>query len=343
MSCATRLRRSERLSRSCDGLVDDLLDVSRITLDKLELRRQCVRLQDVVQSAVETARPVVEAAAHTLSVTLPPQPLWVDVDLTRIAQVVSNLLNNAAKYTPPGGRLSLEVRREFGQAVIGVRDSGIGIAHDLLPRVFDLFTQGDYASERAHGGLGVGLALARRLVALHGDSLEAHSKGPGCGSEFIVRLPMTAEADPVQSAAQATAPEVRGPPGGRVLVVDDNRDAAESLGLLLQLMGCIVRVAYAGAEALSIARSFEPDTAFLDIGMPRMDGYQLARRLREQHPRTVLVAVTGWGQAKDQQRARDAGFDHHLTKPAAPGDIERLLPADRAPGTLSDAPPAPGR
>jgi signal transduction histidine kinase len=310
-------------------LVDDLLEVSRITRGKLELRRERVQLEAVLASALETSRPLVEARQHELALSLPAQPLALYADPTRLAQVVANLLNNAAKYTEPGGRIELRARCEPGCALIEVRDTGVGIPREMLGRIFELFTQLDQSLERTQGGLGIGLTLVKHLVEMHGGSVEAWSEGPGRGSEFRVRVPL---AEPHSARGSAPARSASRRPAGadrprRILVVDDNRDAAESLGLLLELRGHEVRLAYDGYTALASARATTPDVVFLDIGLPGMNGYEVARQLRREPAlrEIVLVAQTGWGQAGDRQRALDAGFDHHLVKPIAPEDMERVL------------------
>jgi PAS domain S-box-containing protein len=309
-------------------LVDDLLEVSRITRGKIELRRGLVDLEDVVRSAVETSRPLLEAARHDLQVMLPPEPLTVEGDSVRLAQVLANLLNNAAKYTDEGGRIRLEVRREANWAVIAVRDNGTGIPADMLTRVFELFTQADRHSRRAQGGLGIGLTLVKTLVEMHGGTVQAHSEGPGRGSEFVVRLPV-AVAQPstqVQNTAPRSAPSSVLAPR-HVLVVDDNRDAAESLVMLLKLLGADAQVAYSGADALAAIAIRKPAVVLLDVGMPDMDGHEVARRIRRQPELqdVTLVALTGWGQEEDRRQSRSAGFDYHLIKPADLTALETLL------------------
>jgi PAS domain S-box-containing protein len=313
-------------------LVDDLLDVSRIMRGKIELRREPVELATVVARAVETSQPVFEAEGHELTVTVAPEPLPLDGDLVRLAQVVSNLLNNAAKYTERGGKVWLTGGREGDQAVVRVRDTGVGIALDMLPVIFDMFVQADRRTKNSQGGMGIGLTLVRRLVELHGGSVEAHSAGLGQGSEFVVRLPLThrtgdangREEPAGQSPAGEAAPR-------RVLVVDDNVDAADSLALLLRMEGHAVTVAHDGLTALTQAAADPPELALLDIGMPKMDGYELARRFRADPALrdVVLVALTGWGQDEDRRRTREAGFDHHLVKPVEPEALHGLL---RRPG-----------
>jgi signal transduction histidine kinase len=309
-------------------LVDDLLDVSRIMRGKVELRREEVELAAVLARAVETARPLVEAGRHDLTVDLPPEPIRLDADAVRLAQVFGNLLANAAKYTEPGGRIRLSVEAHGPEFVVRVRDTGIGIPADMLARVFDPFVQTDAARNKSQGGLGLGLALVKSLVELHGGAVAAHSAGPGLGSEFVVRLPATGSPDRGPRGAD------RGPrPGAdarttrNVLVVDDNRDAADSLGTLLRLKGHGVRVVYDGPAAVAAAAEYPPDLVLLDLGMPGMDGYEVARRLRQMpafRGRT-LAAVTGWGQEADRRRTREAGFDHHLVKPIDPAELSALL------------------
>jgi PAS domain S-box-containing protein len=307
-------------------LIDDLMDLSRITRGKLRLRKERVDLADVVRSAVETARPLIETSAHRLAVALPPEPVWLDADPTRLAQVLANLLNNAAKYTERGGDISLTAARAEGEVVVSVRDTGIGIAAEHLPRLFEMFSQAAPALERSQGGLGIGLALVEGLVEMHGGTVAAKSEGPGKGSELVVRLPV-ADASPVPAPSVPGGERPGASLGRRVLVADDNRDAADSLATMLRLAGHEVHAAHDGQEAVEAAAWFRPEVALLDIGMPRLNGYEAARRIRELPwgKGVVLVAVTGWGQEEDRRRAREAGFDHHLTKPADPAAIERLL------------------
>jgi PAS domain S-box-containing protein len=309
-------------------LVDDLLEVSRISRGKIDLRRSPVELAAVVLSAVETTRPAIEAARHKLEISLPAQPLTVDADFVRLAQVLANLLNNAAKYTDPGGRIALSVRGEGADAVISVRDNGLGIPAELLPRVFDMFAQVDRTLDRAQGGLGIGLALAKSLVEMHAGTIHAESAGPGQGSEFIVRLPATESA---RSAGSGDAPFLAylqpGSARRRVLVVDDNVDAAQSLGLLLGQMGCEVQIAHGGAAAIEAARSGQPHLVLLDISMPGVDGYSVVRQLKQDLAfRDVpFVAVTGLGREADRDRAREAGFNEHLVKPVSPEALRKVL------------------
>jgi PAS domain S-box-containing protein len=304
-------------------LVDDLLEVSRITQGKIELRKQPVDLGDIVSTAVETTRPLIDGAGHRLRVTLPPNRILLEADPVRLAQVVSNLLNNAAKYTDPGGDITLAVSSAPGEVSISVRDSGIGIEAAMLPHVFELFTQVERSAARLQGGLGIGLALVHSLVQLHGGSVEARSAGSGQGSEFIVRLPL-AHAPLIAEPVARHTPAM---PAHRVLVVDDNHDAADSLGTLLDILGCDVRVAYDGEAALAAAEAHRPVVVLLDLGMPGMDGYDVARRMRHQ-PATRdarLIALTGWGQEEDRRRSLEAGFDHHLVKPAEIDVVLELL------------------
>jgi PAS domain S-box-containing protein len=321
----------ERQMQHLVRLVDDLLDVSRIVRGKIELRLEVLDVAVAVARASETAQPAIESRGHELSVTLPEPPVWVEADLVRLAQIISNLLTNAAKYTDRGGRIALTVTREADQAVIRVRDTGIGIAADMLPRVFDLFVQGDQVLARSQGGLGIGLTLVKRLVAMHGGSVDVFSGGIGRGSEFVVRLPTVAHGatpggDP--GGSPSTAPSKR-----RILVVDDNVDAAESIAMILQLDGYDVRCVYDGLAVLSVARSYRPDVVVLDIGLPGISGYEVARLLRQQpeFERTLILAVTGYGQEADRRRSEEAGIDHHLTKPVDPEVLQKLLQRSEPP------------
>ena len=309
-------------------LVDDLMDVSRLGQGKIDLRRERVELAAVVGAAVETARPVIDAQGHDLTISLPPEALSLEADPVRLAQVVSNLLANAAKYTERGGRIQLSARQEADELVLRVKDTGIGIAPDMLPRVFDLFVQVDHTATRSQGGLGIGLMLVKNLVGMHHGTVEAHSEGLGRGSEFVVRLPLSVQ--PVVVSGVQEDAEHNGhqrTSGRRLLVVDDNQDAADSLAMLLKLQGHEVRVAHSGPAALEITKGYSPDVVFLDLGMPGMDGYEVARRLRQQPglEKIVLAALTGWGQQEDRRRTADAGFDHHLVKPPEPKAVEGVL------------------
>jgi PAS domain S-box-containing protein len=307
-------------------LVDDLMEVSRITRGKIDLRKELVELAAIVHNAVETAVPVVEGAGHRLAVDLPSEPMLVEADPVRLAQVVANLLNNAAKYTEAGGQLSLTARREGSQVALSVRDTGVGIPAEMLPRVFDLFTQIDRTLGRAQGGLGIGLALVKSLVHLHGGEVEARSDGPGLGSEFTVRLPLV-RADAGRASDDGLVRSSAALEGLHLLVVDDSRDAADSLAMLLELMGAEVRTAYDGPSALAALRDRRADVVFLDLGMPGMDGHTVAAQIRlEAQPRDLtLIALTGWGQEEDRRRSREAGFDHHLVKPLDLKALEQLL------------------
>jgi len=309
-------------------LIDDLLDVARISGGKLELKRQRADLRAILASAVETSLPLIEAGQHVLDVDVPDAPLMVDADATRIAQVVANLLNNAAKYTPARGHIGLSVRREGLDAVVAVSDTGVGIAGDALAGVFDMFSQIGRTVDRSPGGLGIGLSLVRRLVEMHGGSVVAESGGANAGSVFTVRLPLAEVADDQAAHPQgADAPDRDGGAGMKVLVVDDNVDAALTLSMILEASGHVTRVAHDGYGALEAARAFRPRLAFLDIGMPGMSGYDTARAIRAmpELDGIVLVALTGWGAESDRQRSGEAGFDHHLTKPVQLEVVEELL------------------
>src|SRR5262245_51081381 len=307
-------------------LVDDLLDVSRISQGKLELRREQVPLAAVIGSAVETSRPLIDHLGHQLTVTLPDQPILVDADPTRLAQVFANLLNNGAKYMDRGGHIWLTAEQQGSDVVVSVKDTGIGIAADQLPCLFQMFSQVEETLERSQGGLGIGLTLVKRLVEMHGGRIEARSEGPGQGSEFVVRLPLVVE------ASGPLAPAERGEPSApksslRILIVDDNRDSADCLGMLLRIMGNDIRTAYDGQRGVDLAGEFRPDVVLLDIGLPKLDGYQACQRIREQAwgQAMVLIAVTGWGQEKDRRRSHEAGFDHHMVKPVDPHALMKLL------------------
>jgi signal transduction histidine kinase/DNA-binding response OmpR family regulator len=315
----------ERQVQHMVHLVDDLLDVARISTGKVELRRRAMDLKDVVATAVETSGALIESCGHKLTVDVPAEPLPMDADPTRLAQVVSNLLNNAAKYTPHGGQIALRVKREGGDAVLSVSDTGVGIGAEALGKVFEMFAQVSSAEGRPQGGLGIGLSLVQSLVELHGGKVTAASAGRGQGSTFTVRLALAN----VNGAGTATAPApVAHKPGQlRVLVVDDNTDAAESLGVLLEMEGHAARICHTGRDALAAAPAFAPDIVFLDIGLPDLSGYDVARQLRNMPAgeKALLVALTGWGTQEDRQRTRDAGFDRHLTKPAELTAVEELL------------------
>jgi PAS domain S-box-containing protein len=321
----------ERQTAHLARIVDDLLDVSRISRGQIVLRREPIPLAAAVALALDTARPLIESRRQKLTTALPPEPIWVDGDTTRLAQVIGNLLGNASRYTAKGGAIALAVQRERGQAVIRVRDTGIGISPEMIPRIFDLFVQGDRPADRAPGGLGLGLTLARRLTEMHEGTIEATSAGVGRGSEFAVRLP--ALSGPPAALARPRPVTVHEPVRRRILVVDDNADAAESLAAALGMAGHEVRFALEGESALAIAAEFRPEVVVLDIGLPGMDGYEVARRMRAELKREqpVILALTGYGQEEDRRRATAAGFDHYLVKPAAP---EAVL------ASLGSAPPS---
>jgi PAS domain S-box-containing protein len=307
-------------------LVDDLLDVSRISRGKIELRKGRIELASAVHHAVEAARPLIASMGQELTVTLPREPIYLNADPTRLAQVVGNLVNNACKYTERGGRIRLTVEREGEQAVMAIRDNGIGIAADQLPLIFDMFSQVRGPLLGSQGGLGIGLTLVKRLVEMHDGTVEAHSAGVGHGSEFVVRLPITAAA-PEPPPPQPTAGEPTTPTTRRILVVDDNPDTATSLATLLQLTGNETHVAHDGLEAVAAAAAFRPDIVLLDIGLPKMNGFEAARKIREQPwGRTmVLVALTGWGQEEDRRESSEAGFNGHMVKPVDFAALTKLL------------------
>ena len=307
-------------------MVDDLLEVSRISRGKIELRKERIELAAVLRNAVDTSLPLVEAARHRLAVNIPPEPIALEADPVRLAQVFANLLNNAAKYTPDGGEISIEVTVEAGSASICVRDNGEGIPPAMLARVFNMFTQVNTGS-RAQGGLGIGLTLARTLVQLHGGTIEAFSDGPGKGCQFLVKLPLAASVPETKGPDDLPAHDGSPLPLRRVLVVDDNRDAADSLGMLLEFLGAEVRVVHDGPAALEAIAAFKPSVVLLDLGMPGMNGLEVARRMRgdPQLADTKLVALTGWGQREDRRRTHEAGFDYHLVKPADVGTLQSIL------------------
>ncbi|HEY4583865.1 MAG TPA: ATP-binding protein, partial [Lysobacter sp.] len=305
-------------------LIDDLLDVSRITSGKVVLQRDRISLQDAALAAIESARPLIEAARHRLTVELPESPLWIDADPTRIAQVMGNLLTNAAKYTPDGGEIALRLHACDGAACAVVSDNGLGIPREALDEVFGMFAQVNRTLDRAQGGLGIGLALARRLVEMHGGGIAAESEGLGRGSTFTVRLPLSSGmADAAGAAAAPSSPALR----RRVLVVDDNQDAATTLAMMLELDGHAACVAFSAQDGLQRAGGFRPDIAFLDIGMPGMNGYELARALRRLPGLADirLVAVSGWGGEDDKRQSAEAGFDRHLTKPVGIEAVQKAL------------------
>lgn len=308
-------------------LIDDLLDVSRISRNKMELRRARILLSDVLSSAVETARPLIQAAGHELTIALPPEPVYFDADLTRLAQVFGNLLTNSAKYTEPGGRIWLTAGRQGGDVVVSLRDTGIGIPAEALPNVFDMFSQVGRNIERSTGGLGIGLALVKGLVEMHGGTVTAESAGPGKGSTFTVRLPAWGSRPERGAEDLPQGGKAGNSPGRRILVVDDNRDSAVSMAMMLQLVGNEVRTAHDGLEALEVAEAFRPQVILMDVGMPRLNGYDSTRRIREQPwgKATIIIALTGWGQEGDRERSREAGCDGHLVKPVDLVDLEKLV------------------
>ncbi len=309
-------------------LIDDLLDLSRISHGKIALKRERVELAAIVHAAVEGSRPLIDERRHELTVDVPQEPIYLDADATRLAQSLCNLLNNAAKYTDGGGRIRLHAQQRTGEVIVSVRDNGIGIPPDMLSRVFEMFTQLDRASDRAQGGLGIGLTLVKRVVEMHDGQVEARSAGRGMGSEFVVRMPTL---DIVRCAPLAvqrrTAAVARAPRSQRVLVVDDNRDAVDSLQIMLGMTGSDVRAVYDGVEAVRVAEYFRPNVVVLDLSMPGVDGYETARALRagKGGADLVLIAVTGWGQAEDHVRSKAAGFHYHLVKPVGTDSLVELL------------------
>ena len=316
----------ERQVQHMVRMVDDLIEVSRISRGKIELRKERVELASVLRNAIDTSLPLVEASRHKLSVGIPTEPIVLEADPVRLSQVFANLINNSAKYTPEGGKIDVNVKVEGGQAVVCVEDNGEGIPPNMLPRVFNMFTQVNTGS-RAQGGLGIGLTLSRTLVHLHGGTIEAKSEGLGKGCQFLVKLPL---AEPAETAETVSGPQaLSGQPLAhrRVLVVDDNHDAADSLGMLLEFLGAEVKIVHDGKSALAAMGEFNPTAVLLDLGMPGMNGLEVARRMRED-PKfrdTTLVAVTGWGQREDRRRTHEAGFDYHLVKPADLGALQAIL------------------
>ena len=309
-------------------LIDDLLDISRINRNKMELRRTRVLLADVIASAVETARPLIDEAGHELTVALPGRPVFLDADLTRLAQVFSNLLTNSAKYTEHGGHIWLTAERRLGEVIVSVRDSGVGIPHASMENIFDMFSQVDRSIERSTGGLGIGLALVKALVEMHGGHVQAESAGEGKGSTFTVTLPAAADrADPAPSSTASS----KAVAGRRILVVDDNQDGAESLATMLKLLGNEVRTAHDGVAAVEVAGEFRPEVILMDVGMPKLNGLEATRRIRAQAwgRDMTIIALTGWGQENDKERSREAGCDGHLVKPVDLPDLEKLLADSR--------------
>jgi signal transduction histidine kinase/ActR/RegA family two-component response regulator len=317
----------ERQVEHLVNLIDDLLDVSRITRGMITLQLEPVLVGAIVARAVETARPAIDAHRHELEIELPDELISVEGDKTRLVQVIANILHNAAKFMDPGGRVRLSVRRDGHTALITISDTGIGIAQEQIPKIFELFTQVHSKSERAQGGLGIGLALVRRLTEMHGGTVTVHSDGPGRGAEFTVRLPIMAAQVAGLSKQRREAGAIPSVTPHRILVADDNHDAAEALSLQLQLAGHLVTTAHDGLEALAIAQTFQPEIVLLDLGMPKMDGYEAARRLRltPTGASMTLIALTGWGQQQDRDRTAAAGFDAHLVKPVAEAHLFRAL------------------
>jgi signal transduction histidine kinase/ActR/RegA family two-component response regulator len=304
-------------------LLDDLLDVSRITTGKIDLRKETIDLATVVANALDESRSQLDERGHALSVSLPDEPILIEADLDRLEQVITNLVNNAAKYTPPQGHIGVTVSREGGEAVLRVRDDGVGMSADVVPRVFDLFTQADRSLARSEGGLGIGLTIVRNLVELHGGTVTATSEGPGLGSEFVVRLPLGT----VRRAPAAVSPrEETVIPRLRILVVEDNADGRDILRTMLEVEGHEVHVAEDGLSGVETARTVRPHVALIDIGLPGLDGYEVGKRIRGEQGNSIrLVALTGYGQAEDRRRSREAGFDAHLVKPVAPDQLREAL------------------
>jgi CheY-like chemotaxis protein/two-component sensor histidine kinase len=321
----------DRQLQQMTRLIDDLLDTSRIGTGKIELQRERVELAAVLSGAIEASRPLVAQYGHQLSLDLPRDPVWLHGDLVRLSQVFCNLLNNAARYTPQGGQVVVHARRVDDTVTVAVRDNGIGIPREMLPRVFDMFTQVDRSLERSRGGLGIGLTLVKQLVELHDGQVEAHSDGIGRGCEFVVRLPTVAGPEalartgPAAHAASAAAEAASR--GRRVLVVDDNEDAAESLAMLLRLFEVDCRTAHDGLVGLAVAREFRPEVVLLDIGLPGLNGYDVATAIRAEAwaAETTLVALTGWGQEEDRRRSAAAGFDAHLVKPVTLEQLSEVM------------------
>ncbi|MBW3621858.1 MAG: response regulator [Armatimonadetes bacterium] len=321
----------DRQVKHITRLIDDLLDVSRITQGKVELRKETVELSDIIDLAVEAAMPLVEEGRHRLSVEKPEKRIWICADGVRLQQVFTNLLNNASKYTEDGGEITLSVRLEAETVSVSVRDTGTGIPPEVLPRVFDLFAQGDCSLDRSQGGLGIGLTMVRKLVEMHGGSVQAHSEGVGKGSEFTLRLPFLSVQDPgaqdIPPERVETAESAPAASRSRILLVEDNLDAAESLGFILEISGYDVRHADSGPLGIDLAGAFRPQVILCDIGLPGMDGYEVAAKLRAMPgmKETTLIALTGYGQEEDRQKTLNAGFDHHLIKPVNPEHLQELL------------------
>ena len=310
-------------------LIDDLLDVARITRGMITLHREPVLIGAIIARAIETTRPAIDARRHELVLELPDELITVEGDKTRLTQMIGNVLHNAAKFTNVGGRIVLKVTREGASAVISVKDTGIGIAKEAMPQIFELFAQVHAKSECSQGGLGIGLALVRRLAEMHGGTVTARSDGPGQGTEFIVRLPLLMAQAPLAATQFTESRVIPTVAPLRILVTDDNHDAAESLAVQLQLAGHDVRTVNDGVEALAVGKAFKPQVVLLDLGMPKMDGYETARQMRRRSwgERATLIAITGWGQQQDRQRTAEAGFDAHLVKPVSEYDLFQALAA----------------
>lgn len=310
-------------------LIDDLMDVSRVRQGKIELRKERIDAKDAVRAAVEAVLPFVEAEKHSLSIVMPPETLWLDADLTRLSQVIANLLNNAVKYTPPAGSITLSVAQEAGDVILEVADNGIGIPAEMQTEVFQLFTQLDDQLGRSQGGLGIGLALVEQLVALHGGTVSALSGGPGLGSTFQIRLPLANPPTPSLVPENQAGLTTSSKQGLKILVVDDDKDVAQAVGWMIEEIGQNYLLVNDPRKALEEARNYKPDIIFLDIGLPHIDGYGLCRLFRQDQSfkNVPIIAQTGWGQSKDKDRASDAGFDSHLTKPVTIDDLERVITA----------------
>ena len=310
-------------------LVDDLLDVERLTHGRIELKKTRVELSAVVDEAIETCRPLIDAGSHQLKISLPEEAIFLDADIVRLAQVLSNLLDNAIKYTPAGGTIELLAERAGSEAVLRVRDPGIGISADMLPKIFDIYFQAGLSPGAELKGLGLGLALVRQLTEMHGGTVAAISEGPGKGAEFVVRLPLAAGPEHDKDRSPASTETAATPQSEKrhrkVLLVDDNRDNADALACLLETEGHDVRAAYDGPGALETASQFKPEVAILDIGLPGMDGYELASRLHQSQPELVLIALSGWRIEPRDSRAREAGFRYYFTKPLDPKELSKLL------------------
>jgi PAS domain S-box-containing protein len=339
----------ERQTNQIVHLVDDLLDISRITQGKINLRRERIELKTAIEMALETSQSLIDNAENELTVTLPYKPIYIDADLTRVAQIFLNILNNAAKYSDAGGRISLTAKKEDGAAVVSIKDSGLGIEPEMLSKIFEMFGQIETPEKQAHGGLGIGLSVVKKLVEMHGGSIQAFSEGRGKGSEFVVCLPLAAEQSETMPASEPSETDIlqtaqmempentehnddfesqKKP--RRILVVDDNQDAVEMMETLLGFEGYTTRTAFEGETAIKIAADFLPEICLCDIGLPGMNGYELATRLRELLPQSLLISVSGWGQEEDRQRSIKAGFDYHLVKPVQFEDLLKLIEIQRA-------------